>query len=151
MFPLDTWPSAANNANNIAKINSSGVKQLINAADTSSATGNGFNSTVNAIAIDSSGNMFVGGAFNTSYLGGTGVLNNANRLQGYSSTGVLQKVNPSDSTGALTNVYNGQVNALLLDAKSNLYIGGWYTATYNGGSSLTDNYFAKLNSSGLPR
>ena len=89
------------------------------------------NGQVNAIAIDSAGSIFVGGAFTT--IGGLG----RNRLAKLSlSTGAADPVwNPAADNG---------VNALALDGAGALYAGGSFVSI--GGQSR--NRIAKLSASG---
>lgn len=143
---------AANNANYIAKISSSGNRVPINASDTTSATGNGFSGNVTCIAIDSSDNVYVGGSFITSYVGGSGTTNNANYVAKINSSGTRVLINSSDTTSATGNGLNASVTALCIDSSQNLYIGGTFTSRYIGGSGTANNAnrIAKINSSGVP-
>jgi hypothetical protein len=135
----------ANNANRIAKISSTGVKTVINSKDTASITGNGVNSTVNSLILDSSSNLYVGGSFTESYVGNTGLANNANRIAKISSTGTLLAINSNDTASITGNGVNSTVNSLILDSSSNLYVGGSFTESYVGNSSNASNDLARIN------
>jgi 3-dehydroquinate dehydratase len=86
---------AAYNANFLVKLNNDGVLQKINAADTAGFSGNGFNSIVNCITIDSSGNIWAGGSFSACYVGSVSVTN-VRSIAKLNSSGVLQKTSAGD-------------------------------------------------------
>jgi hypothetical protein len=140
----------ANNANRIAKISSTGVKTVINSKDTNSSTGNGFNGTVSSLILDSSSNLYVGGSFTESYVGGSGATYNANYIAKISSTGTLLAINSNDTASITGNGVNSTVNSLILDSSSNLYVGGSFTESYVGNTGLANNAnrIAKISSTG---
>ncbi|MGI4864437.1 MAG: T9SS type A sorting domain-containing protein [Janthinobacterium lividum] len=93
---------------------------------TSSVNG-GFNGTVRAIGIQSTGNVVVGGEF-TAY----GTNTASQYLVRLSSTGVL------DTGFALTthtslNLFNGRVLALVVQSGDNLVVGGEFVVAFTGG------------------
>jgi len=146
------------NANRIAKLNGSGVLQLISPYDTSTIQGNGLSGIAYCVAVDSSDNVWVGGSFNTFYQG-VAQTNNANNLLKLNSSGLLQKVCDGDSAGGSANGFGGTVYSIKIDSSSNLWIGGdfreYYGDTYYGqrilGTAIGNNAngLAKLNSSGI--
>ncbi|MFO1421385.1 MAG: Ig-like domain repeat protein [Candidatus Competibacteraceae bacterium] len=85
--------------------------------DTTWYPAGGANNTVNALALDSSNNVYVGGAFTT--LGGQ----TRNRLARVASTGAVDTWYPA---GGIVDT-NGVVNALALDSSSRLYVGGYFS------------------------
>jgi tyrosine-protein phosphatase YwqE len=147
-----------NNANRIAKLNSSGVLQLINDGDVAGVTSNGFSSTVNCITIDSSGNIWAGGAFTVYYGASYGIIgqtNNANRIAKLNSSGVLQQISAGDVAGSSGNGFSGTILCITIDSSGNIWVGGtistYYGATSYGGRGTANNAnsIAKLNSSGV--
>ena len=68
--------AVANNANYLAKLSPTGVLQSINALDSAGANTNGFAGSIQALAIDSNSNLYVGGAFGSCSEGGTVVTDN---------------------------------------------------------------------------
>ena len=141
-----------NNANYIAKISPAGVRMQIAPGDVATATGNGFVAGVNTIKADTLGNVFVGGKFYASYIGGSGVNFNANYLAKISGTGRVP-VNSGDITSGTGNGFSNQVNSLLIDRSGNLYVGGGFFAAYVGGALSTATYnsqlIAKLSPAGV--
>jgi uncharacterized delta-60 repeat protein len=117
-------------ANKIIRINIDG------SIDTTFATGTGFGTgfydAVYAIALDSSGKIYVGGNF-TTYNGST-----ANYIIKLNTDGSV------DTTFATGTGFNGSVNTITLDSSGKLYAGGGFT-TYKGSST---NYITKLNTDG---
>ena len=95
-------------ANYIAKWNGS----------TWSALGTGMNGTIWGLAIDSAGNVYAGGGFNTA---------------GGISANSVAKWNGS-AWSALGTGMNGRVNTLAIDSSNNLYAGGYFTQA--GGSTV---------------
>ena len=112
--------------NRIIRLNSDGTK------DTGFDNSTGFNSTVYSLLLDSSGKLYVGGAF-SSYKGTT-----ANRIIRLNSDGTKDTAF-DNSTG-----FNTDVEILLLDSNGKLYVGGEFT-TYKGN---TENYIIRLNTDG---
>ncbi len=111
----------------IAKLNT--TNGTLNA--TFDSGGTGFNNTVNTLALDGSGNIFIGGAF-TTYQGGT-----ANGIAKMDTTnGTLNTTFDSGGTG-----FNNTVNTLALDGSGNIFIGGAFT-TYR---ASTANGIAKMD------
>ena len=110
------------NRNRIARFDANG------AYDTSFAVGSGFGSDVNTLALDTAGNVYVGGAF-TSFNNTT---TNRNRLLRLTSGGLYDTAFNNGLTAA-----NGTVNTMLLledsttSANSRLLLGGAFT-TWNG-------------------
>ena len=132
----------------IAKIDTTGTVQKINPADTVSVTGNGFNSNVNSIVFDSSGNMYAGGAFTVSYIGNTS--NSTYSFAKINSSGVIQKINSSDAFSTNGNGFNGTVYSMAIDGTGNIWVGGAFPSTYEGGTGAKSaNYIVKFNSSGV--
>jgi uncharacterized delta-60 repeat protein len=81
----------------------------------STATGTGFNGTVNALAIDASGNIYAAGGF-TQFNGGT-----ANRVV---------RLNPDGTVDATFNTgtgFNGLANALAVAPGNDVYVGGSFS------------------------
>jgi hypothetical protein len=91
------------------------------------ASGAGASSSVNALACDSSGNLYVGGTFTSV---GTGL-----------SANNIAKWNLSNWS-ALGGGANGTVNALAFDSNGNLYVGGSFTSL---GTGLSASCIAKWN------
>jgi hypothetical protein len=92
----------------------------------------GFNALVYAIAVDSSGSMYVGGNF-TSYSGSA-----VNRIVKLTPSGLIDtSFNPGDG-------FNSAVNVIRLDSSGSLYVGGAFTS-YSGS---TENRIIKLNTNG---
>jgi uncharacterized delta-60 repeat protein len=112
--------------NRIARLNVDGT------LDTSFNVGAGFNGSVNVIVLDSSGKLYVGGAF-TSYDGVT-----ANRIIKLNDDGT------KDTSFDNTTGFNSTVNEITLDSTGKLYVGGLFT-TYKG---ATENRIIKLNTDG---
>jgi len=124
-------------ANNIAKWNPS--------SNTWSALGGGTNGVVNALAFDSSGNLYVGGDFAT-------VTNPNGSTPSTVRVNRIAKWNPSPSSNtwsALGGGASGNVLALAFDSNGNLYVGGVFTTVTNPNSSvpITVNNIAKWNPS----
>lgn len=99
--------------NRIARLNIDGT------LDTSFNPGAGFNTTVNVITLDSSGSLYVGGAF-TTY---DGITNN--RIIKLNTNGT------KDATFVNTTGFNNTVYEIVLDSSGNLYVGGNIT-TWKG-------------------
>jgi uncharacterized delta-60 repeat protein len=122
------------NLGQIARLNTNGT------LDTSFATGSGFNSSVNALAIDGAGNVLVGGLF-TAF---NGVGTNVNRLARLTSGGALDA---SFTTAASTSFTNGNVNAIAIypaASASNagkIVVGGNFTG-------VTRSYLTRLTATG---
>jgi uncharacterized delta-60 repeat protein len=112
--------------NRIIRLNPDGTK------DTGFDNTTGFGNTVNVIAIDSNGKIYVGGSYNA-YKGVTN--NNIIRLNpdGSKDSGF------DNSTG-----FNSQVTAIVIDSNGKIYVGGNFI-TYKG---VTNNYIIRLNPDG---
>jgi uncharacterized delta-60 repeat protein len=126
------------NAQNIIKLNSNGAKIALNTSDVSGTTTNGVNGAVNALAFDSSGNLWVGGAFTQSNIGGTGAANNANRILKISPTGSVIKLNSGDLNLAYGNGVDNEVRAITF-ASNKIWIGGRFHNCYVGGATSSAN------------
>ncbi len=109
----------AGSANDIAKMDT--TNGTLNA--TFDASGTGFNGAVKAAAIDTGGNIYIGGAF-TAYRAGT-----ANHIAKMDTTnGTLDATFDPSGTG-----FTGTtVNNIVLDGAGNLYAGGSFTAYRSG-------------------
>jgi uncharacterized delta-60 repeat protein len=100
--------------------------------DTGFVTGTGFNSTVEAIAVQSDGKILVGGFF-TTYDGVT-----QNRITRLNSDG-------SRDTGFVIGTgFNSTVNVIALQSDGKILVGGSFTL-YNGGAEI---YITRLNTDG---
>jgi uncharacterized membrane protein len=102
--------------------------------------GYGLNNTVNVLAVDSSGLVYIGGSFTAVGTGGTAV----------SGINYIAKYNPSTNTFSTLAGYglNGTVYALTFDSSGLLYIGGNFTAVGAGGATVTGlNRIAKYDPS----
>lgn len=91
------------------------------------------NSTVEALAVDGSGNVYVGGWFG--YIGGQ-YRECLAKLSGSGAGAVDAAWNPSP--------YCDQVYALALDGSGNIFVGGWFTSISGWGRKC----IAKLSASG---
>ena len=131
----------------LLKLNSSGTFQWVK-----SYGGSLGNDLGRDVAIDSSGNIYMLGAFRTTVdFGGGNVTSNGNAdvfLVKLNSSGVFQWVYTAGGTG------DDGVRALALDSGDNPYITGNFASTVNfGGGNITaansnDLFILKLNSSG---
>jgi hypothetical protein len=131
----------------LLKLNSSGTFQWVKSFGGSSG-----NDLGRDVAIDSSDNIYMLGAFRTTVdFGGGNVTSNGNAdvfLVKFNSSGVFQWVYTAGGTG------DDGVRALALDSGDNPYITGNFASTVNfGGGNTTaansnDLFILKLNSSG---
>ena len=113
------------NALNIIRLNTDGQR------DPTFDTTTGFNSTVNTIALDSSGDLYVGGLF-TLYK----AVNATRIVKLFSSNASI------DTSFAIAGTtFNQGVQTIVLDSAGKLYVGGAFT-TYRG---LTNIRIIKLN------
>lgn len=112
--------------NRLARINSNG------SIDTSFNIGTGFNNVMYATAIDSSGNILVGGEY-TTYNSST-----QNRLVRLNSDGT------KDNSFNVGTGFNATIFALAVDSNGKILVGGNFTS-YNGSAQ---NYLIRLNSDG---
>ena len=113
----------------IAKINATTA-----ALDTTFNTASGFNSSVNSIALDASGNVYVGGGYNNYK-----TLNPVTTRQGIAK---ISLVNGSiDTTFDAAIGFNNVVNSIALDGSGNLIVGGAFSS-YKGTTRL---FIVKLN------
>jgi uncharacterized delta-60 repeat protein len=120
-------------APNIARLTPSG------ALDTNFNTGIGFNSSVYALAIDTNGNILVGGDF-TSYN-----TTNCNHVARLLPNGALDTTFLPDTANGLTNYgADGDVRAVATDGNGNIILGGDFS--YVDGYQMS--HLARLLSSG---
>lgn len=112
--------------NRITRLNSDGTR------DTGFTIGTGFNSDVNAIAIQTDGKILVGGSF-TDYNGTT-----QNCITRLNSDGTL------DSAFAIGSGFNLAVNSLIIQSDGKIVVGGAF-GSYDG---ITTNFICRLNSNG---
>jgi uncharacterized delta-60 repeat protein len=113
-------------ANRIIRLNSDGSR------DTSFNIGEGFNNTVNNIAIQSDGRIIVGGLF-TSYQG-----LESNRIIRLNSDGSI------DTSFNIGTGFNSNVNAIAIQSDGKILLGGNFTS-YQG---VAANRIIRLNSDG---
>jgi hypothetical protein len=125
--------------NNIARYNpTSSTINGVSANSFAPLAGYGLNNTVNALALDSSGKLFIGGGFTDVGSGGTSV----------PGLNYMAKYNPStDTFAALDKGLGNTVNALVFANNGMLYIGGGFTGVGTGGTLYTGslNYVVKYN------
>jgi uncharacterized delta-60 repeat protein len=117
----------------IARLNSDGSLDATFATN----TGTGFNSTVNAVAVQSDGKVLVGGFFST--------FNGASAFE-------YARLN-SDGTrdnGLLTLGFTSSVYAIAIEASGKAIVGGSFSSYYNAGGTATTSRqrFARLNGDG---
>ena len=94
--------------------------------------GNGsLNNSVNALAVDGNGNLYVGGDFTDIKDNGI-VLSEADYVAKWDGTNWSTLGNNGAGNGALSS----SVNALAVDGNGNLYVGGWFTNVNNNGIVL---------------
>lgn len=115
--------------NRIARLNTDG------SLDTAFSVGTGFDLTVYTSAVDSDGDIYLGGDF-TTFNGVTGV----SRIVRLSPNGSLNSV--FSTTGFDNGVYS---LARSLDGTQDLYVGGVFTS-FNG---VTHGYIARLSGAGM--
>jgi hypothetical protein len=98
--------------------------------------------TVNAITIDLSDNILIGGTF-TNVTGTNGSATTRNRIAKLTSNGALDS--------GLTTSVNNTINAIAIDLSNNILIGGIFISVTSSGStsSASTNRFAKLTPSGV--
>jgi len=96
-----------------------------------STLGDGVNGTINALAVDSAGNLYAGGDFLTA--GGETV----NRVAKWDSS--------ASTWSALDNGVTGTVNALVVGSNDDLYVGGRFD--FAGTTGMTVNNIAQWNGS----
>jgi len=108
----------------------------------SDASGNGsLNYWVNALAVDGSGNLYVGGQFTDVKNNGT-VLAEADRIAKWDP--LLGNWSALGSNGAGNGSLNNGVTALAVDGSGSLYVGGGFTDVNNNGNVLAEaDYIAK--------
>ena len=132
-------PDYSNNtvmyANNIAKWNGSAWSVLGTSSE------NGTNDDVNAIAIDSNNNVYIGGIFTlVNYDGTSGT--SANNIAKWNGS-VWSVLGTSSENGT-----NSNINAIAIDSNNNIYVGGIFRfVNYNGTSGTSANRIAKWNGS----
>ena len=140
----------------LVKYNSSGVYQSVNTFDTS-----GGNANTTSMAVDSSGNVFVAGQFNSTVIFNPGypissvTSNNGDGFMvKYNSSGVYQSVKTFDTSNG---GYAG-TNSMAVDSSGNVFVAGIFYGTTifspgDPGSSVTgnsgDSFLVKYNSSGV--
>ncbi|MFA6256572.1 MAG: immunoglobulin-like domain-containing protein, partial [Candidatus Absconditabacterales bacterium] len=113
-------------ANKITRLNTDGTQ------DTGFIIGNGFNNTVNALAVQSGDKIVVGGVFST-YNGVT-----ANYIIRLNADGT------QDTGFNIGDGFNGTVAALAVQSDGKVIVGGSFTS-YNGAAA---NYIIRLNTDG---
>lgn len=116
----------------IARLNSNGT------LDTTFNPGSGFNNQVNALALQSDGNIVVGGNFTT--FNGTG--NTANRIVRLTSTGARDT--SFLGTGADNNVF-----AVAIQASNGAILFGGDFQNYTNGSTVATGRLARVSSTGV--
>ena len=89
--------------------------------------------TIYALARDSQGNLYVGGAFS--------------QINGVSANNVAKYNKATGQWEALGGGVNGVVYALAVDSQDNLYVGGSFSIADVGGSEITANNIALWNGS----
>jgi hypothetical protein len=136
------------NANYALKINSTGTVVPINAGDTVANNGNGFSSPINAIRVDASNNVYFGGLFFANYIGGSGSSFNTSYIAKLNSSGVVQKINPGDTTGNGKNGLPSTVYSIIGDGVGNTYVGTGSTSSNFGGTNMKTPYVVKFDVSG---
>lgn len=147
--PFNTYNGVANSAHYLSKLNiATGAQVPISSSDVNTATGNGTNGAVYSIVIDATGNVYAGGLFTISYVGGSGVANNANRLLKLSPSGAIIKVNSADVASPTGNGYSLSIFAMTLDLSGNLYVGGVFSSGCVGAVCYVQNGLAKISASG---
>ena len=99
-----------------------------------SPTNNGANNWVNAIAINGTNNIFVGGSF-TSVAGGSTTAHYVASWNGNSWNTL--------GTGSANNGVDNSVYALAMNGTNQLFVGGQFTSAL--GRSLLANYIASWN------
>ncbi|MCB8962456.1 MAG: hypothetical protein H6651_19245 [Ardenticatenales bacterium] len=111
----------------------------------SGTTGNGVNSTVQALAIRGS-TLYVGGLFTTAY-NSSSLSHSANRVAAWDTAGGSWSALGADS-GLTGNGLNADVNALVVADNGDLYAGGLFTAAYDAiGSNVSASRVARWNGS----
>jgi hypothetical protein len=147
--------TATNNARYVAKFTSTLVIGFVPTAwvqtkinpndkiDGSTTVGNGLTGMVRQILIDSAGEVWLTGAFDQSYIGGSGSYQNYIGLMRLNSSGVPTRINLGDSDGN-NGLYGGQGFSLVEDDAHNIWVGGTFSQTNIGGVSQYPQYLAKL-------
>jgi uncharacterized delta-60 repeat protein len=134
--------------NHIARLNPDGT------LDTSFDPGTGANSTIYALSLDASGNIYIGGAF-TSYNGvprlrvaklrATGAIDPTFNLSGGGASGTVYAIAPPDADGIVIGgafSYNGAAVGGI--ARLNVATGARDTGFNSGGSGFSGTVFALL-------
>lgn len=129
---FSSYDNLPNTVNNIARLNSDGT------LDTSFNTGLGFDGPVNALALDSNGNIIVGGDFGTYQ---TTLCSNIVRLlpSGALDPSFLPNIGNGLNYGA-----SDPVSAIAIDHNGNIVIGGEFTNF----SGVSLSYVARLLTNG---
>ncbi|MDE3091123.1 MAG: hypothetical protein KGJ80_17245, partial [Chloroflexota bacterium] len=109
--------------------NLNGLAKLTGGTTWTALPGNGFYGGIQALAVNGSGDLYVGGSFNQTADGGTTNLNNFAKLSGGTW---------SSPNGGL----DGGVSALAISG-NDIYVGGGFTQSYDG-TFLNLNSIAKL-------
>jgi uncharacterized delta-60 repeat protein len=127
-------------ANYIARLNANGTLDT-----TFNSGGSGFDNAAGTLVQDSSGNIYVGGAF-TTY---NGIAYNANRFAKLDSNGNLLVAKTGNVNGSTGNGFSGQVTVLKIDSSGNIWAGGSFSNYYGGNVSAGSvNHIAKLTPDG---
>ncbi len=129
------------NARNIVRWNPLNAGTISAWSLLTGVNGNGTGNTVNAIAIDSSNNVYVGGTFTSVNTGGTVVF--ANRVARWNPLNAGTLTAWSALTGTIGNGTNSTVNSIAIDSSNNVYIGGSFvTANFNNTANTGERAWA---------
>jgi uncharacterized delta-60 repeat protein len=133
---------AANSSNRIARLNTDGSLDTTLALG-AAGTSNGFDNTVNTIAVQSDGKILVGGAF-TKYK--AGAANSSRRIARLDSNGDLDTTLALGAAGT-SNGFNATVNTIAVQSDGKILVGGGFQS-YKGGAANSSRNIARLVSNG---